>query len=65
MTANIFNEMRAITFKNWPGEGMSLIQSNRFTAAGLKTYWQAINDAFEGWDKDQMKHFHANAEITG
>ena len=32
-----------------------MFSAGRINAHGLTTFWQAVNDAVEIWDRDQMK----------
>ena len=52
---SLFREMTCLELKGWDPEDQELIVNNRFTSFGSTKFWLAVNDAFETWDRDQMK----------
>ena len=52
--------MQALQLKDWDPEDLSLVNANgKFTASGFIKYWQCIDDAFESWDREQMRQQHS------
>ena len=53
-TVSLFREMEFLPIK-WDDLDEDLLVDRRMSSKGLTTYWSALNDAFESWDKEQMK----------
>ena len=53
-TVLLFREMETLKIQ-WEDKNMSFFQGGCISPFGLRRYWEAINKAFESWDKDQMK----------
>ena len=50
----LFREMETLEVK-WDDKDLSYFSAGRISPHGLRTYWAAIDKAFENWDKEQMK----------
>ena len=51
----MFREMHILNLHSWDTLDVNCISNNKMTAIGLEKYWEAINDAFQAWDKEQMR----------
>ena len=47
--------MSTLSLTSWQPSNLDYFSEGRINATGLTTYWQAINNSFESWDKDPMK----------
>ena len=53
--ASLFCEMTTLSLSSsWSFTELSYFSEGKINGNGLSTYWQAINDAFENWDRAQM-----------
>ena len=59
-SVRLFREMDTLEIQGWDQGDKHLVINNCMTKNGLLSYWQGVNDAFESWDRDQMK-----SKITG
>ena len=47
--------MGYLQLDTWNQSCLDYFSEGRINTFGLTAYWMAINDAFEHWDRDQMK----------
>ena len=66
--ADKYKEMQTLQLHSWDQENVtSLIGKNgdNLSSQGLTRYWEAINDTYQAWDKEQMHILHArNMKIS-
>ena len=53
-TTSIFREMDVLELK-WPMDTSGIFTNGKLNGKGLPLYWMAFNEAFESWDREQMK----------
>ena len=53
--ASLFREMEVLHLKTWNFGELSYFSEGRINGNGLSTYWQAVDEAFEQWDRAQMR----------
>ena len=54
----LYQEMAGLNLK-WDTKNKSLVNSSgKYTATGMATFWMEVNDAFQDWDKEQMRLSH-------
>ena len=55
---SMYREMAVLTIK-WDVNNKALVGSNgKYTATGMAAFWMSINDAFQEWDREQMRLSH-------
>ena len=48
--------MKVLHLKNWESKDQKLIGTNsKYTAPRMVRFWMLIKDAFQDWDKEQMR----------
>ena len=53
-TTSLFREMTTLSI-DWDDCDRTLMTKGTMNAKGLTTYWQLLSNAFESWDREQMK----------
>ena len=61
---SLFREMDFLILESWDRKDLSYFSQGCMNATGLATYWMAINDAFEKWDRVQMSATFAVGNTT-
>ena len=51
-----YREMHTLHLASWHTQDKSLVSHGSLTSKGLAKYWIAVNDAFQAWDKQQMRN---------
>ena len=52
--------LSTLTLYAWDPKELDYFSDGCINGNGLTTYWLAVNQAFEAWDKEQMKMQHSN-----
>ena len=61
-TAQGYKEMHILKLHTWdPEDRTTYSEEGEMNASGFAKYWVAVNDAFQAWDKEQMKSQMLNA----
>ena len=63
-TVKLFREMDTLDLKTWEPSNKEYFGNGRITPTGLAAYWGAINNAFEVWDRLQMKEKFAQPPMA-
>ena len=50
-----YREMQILHLHSWDQKDESKFCNGKLTADGFSKYWIALNDAFQAWDKEQMR----------
>ena len=51
----LFREMNYLQLSKWNEEDTTYFTAGQINPIGLAVYWNAINSAFEAWDRDQLR----------
>ena len=55
---SMYREMSVINL-SWDAKDTSLVgASGKYTSKGMATFWMKVNEAFQDWDKEQMRLSH-------
>ena len=58
-SVELYSEMKILDLPSWDSVSKSSVLHDRWSNNGLRKLWTAIDDAFQAWDKAQMKATHA------
>ena len=50
----LFREMDFLMLNTWDSHDKSLVTDSELNASGKEKYWQAVDNAVQKWDRDQM-----------
>ena len=50
----LFRQMDVLMLNTWDPQDSALVSRGKLTALGLHSFWNAIDNAFQKWDHDQM-----------
>ena len=54
-TVKLFREMDTLKLSSWDSKNLDYFEEGKISHTGLLTFWQAVNNTFEEWDRNQMK----------
>ena len=57
-TTSLFREMHYLEMV-WDSRDTTLFTRGNLNSKGYAAYWQSVNEAFEKWDREQMKSLHS------
>ena len=57
--------MYSLRVLTWDNSDRNLVSNGSMTSKGTHCYWEALNDAFMAWDKDQMRGAHSSGPSRG
>ena len=52
---SLFREMQILDIQGFEFDDTTVFTENKLNARGLTKFWNAVNDQFEIWDRDQMR----------
>ena len=53
--AALHREMHVLKLHSWDPMDRNAVSKRRLNAIGQARYWECVNDAFQAWDKEQMR----------
>ena len=56
---SMHREMKVLKLHTWDPMDRPCVTKKKMNAHGLSKYWDALSDAFQAWDKEQMRTAHA------
>ena len=60
---DIYHEISVLFLPAWNNSDMSCISHSSLNGKGFDRYWEAINDAFQAWDKSLMKTYQSKNTV--
>ena len=54
-TSDLYREMSTLSLSTWDPRDLQYFSNGSINGHGLATYWQSVDDAFQTWDRLQMK----------
>ena len=53
---DLYREMNILKLHTWNPKDSATVTNGSLNGVGHNRYWTAVNDAFQAWDKEQMKN---------
>ena len=65
-SCSLHRKMELLPLNGWAVNDTSLTSKNgKYTSRGFATFWQIVNEAFQLWDKEQMRLSHLPSPARG